>query len=272
MDRRLRLGCQTYTWEMLGDAYQDGPDKLLEMIAGAGYAGIEMTDRMIGHYKDSPQAFARALAQQGLVLVAYAVGSDSGFTEPAMLSADLSAAEQAIAFAGYFPGALVCFGSATIRSPGARDDKFAAAAAFYNAAGELGRRAGVGIALHPSSHHNTLLFNRADYDMIFARTDPMLIGWVPDTGHILRGHEDMLDLLRTYSDRIRYLHLKDLDEDGQWAMLDTGDCDLDAVVTTVRRAENFNGWLVIEEESDQAARDPLAAVKANRDKMREFGL
>lgn len=268
----LQLGCQTYTWEMLGDAYTDGPDRLLEMIAAAGYAGIEITDRMIGHYKDRPQAFASALAQHGLKLVSYAVGSDSGFTEPALLQADLAAAEQAVAFVGGFPGALVSFGSATVMSPGAREEKFAAAARFYNEAGEIGRKAGVGVALHPSSHHNTLLFNRADYDAIFALADPALIGWVPDTGHILRGHTDMLDVLRTYADRIRYLHLKDADAKGDWAMLGEGACDIAAVIAAVREAPHFNGWLVVEEESETAGRNPAAAVKTNRETMRRFGL
>ncbi|HEX3983977.1 MAG TPA: sugar phosphate isomerase/epimerase [Acidisoma sp.] len=268
----LRLGCQTYTWEMLGDRYQGGPDQLLAMIAEAGYAGIEITDRMIGHYRDRPEAFDTALRQNGLTLVAYAVGSESGFTEPAARAADLGAAESAIAFAGHFPGALVSFGSATIMSPGERLDKFAAAAEFYNAAGRLGEKADVAVALHPSSHHNTLLFTRADYDAIFARTDEAVIGWVPDTGHILRGHEDMLDVLRRYQSRIRYLHLKDVDEDGHWAMLGSGDCDIDSVIEIVRAAPRFNGWLVVEEESDAAAADPVAAVRKNRVRMRDFGI
>ena len=42
------------------------------------------------------------------------------------------------------------------------------AAEFYNKAGERGRKAGVQVAVHPSSHHNTLLFDRADYDRIMA--------------------------------------------------------------------------------------------------------
>jgi sugar phosphate isomerase/epimerase len=269
---RLRLACQTFTWEMLGDAYRDGPDALLRMIAEAGYEGIEITDRMIGHYAGRPAAFAEALAAHGLTLVAFAVGSASGFTEPAMLESDLAMAEQAIGFAAHFPGALVSFGSATIMSPGAREDKFAAASGFYNAAGRLGQKAGVGVALHPSSHHNTLLFNRADYDRIFALTDPALIGWVPDTGHILRGHEDMLAALRRYVDRIRYLHLKDVDADGTWAMLGQGVCDIAAVIETIAPAPHFNGWLVIEEESAEAAADPAAAIARNHQRMCRFGL
>ena len=268
----MKLGCQTYTWEMLGDAYSDGPDRLLDMIAAAGYAGIEITDRMIGHYAGRPEAFASALAGRGLVLVAYAVGSDSGFTEPDMLEADLAAADRAIDFAAAFPGALVSFGSATVMSPGAAEDKFAAAAAFYNAAGARGVSAGVDVALHPSSHHNTLLASRADYDRIFALTDPTLIGWVPDTGHILRGHADMVDTMRTHRDRIRYVHLKDVDAMGSWAMLGHGVCDIGAVLEVASEALRFNGWLVVEEESDQASADPQTAVRLNRELMRRYGL
>lgn len=269
---RMRLGCQTYTWEMLGEDYRDGPDALLRMIAEAGYEGIEITDRMIGDYADSPADFARALAAHGLTLVSYAVGSASGFTERDQLQADLEMAARAIGFAAHFSGAFVSFGSATVMSRGARADKFVAAAAFYNAAGAAGKRAGVPTALHPSSHHNTLLFSREDYDHIFALTDPALIGWVPDTGHILRGQEDMLDVLRHYAERIRYIHLKDVDEENRWAMLGEGDCDISAVIETVSVAPHFNGWLVVEEESDTAAADPARAVRANRERMRAYGV
>jgi len=129
----------------------------------------------------------------------------------------------------------------------------------------------VDIAVHPSSHHNTLLYDRADYDRIFSLLDKNLVGWVPDTGHILRGHRDILDTLRTYEDRIRYLHLKDVDVQGKWAMLGGGVCDTAAVIDIVTAAPRFNGWLVLEEESDIAAADPVAAVKTNRETMRRYG-
>ena len=44
----LQVGCQTYTWEMLGDRWTGSADDLLAAIAGGGYAGIEITDNMIG--------------------------------------------------------------------------------------------------------------------------------------------------------------------------------------------------------------------------------
>ena len=269
---RLRVGCQTYTWEMLGDRWTGSADDLLAGIADGGYAGIEITDTMIGHYADRPDAFAAALEKHGLTLVAFACGSASGFTEPAALAEDLAAVDRALGFVARFPGALLSLGSATVMSPGSLEDKFAAAAEFYNAAGERGRAAGVQVALHPSSHHNTLLGTRSEYDRIMALTDPALIGWVPDTGHILRGGQDILDTLRTYQDRIRYLHLKDVDAAGHWSMLGEGVCDTRAVIDVVAAAPNFTGWLVLEEESDTAAKDPAAAVRRNRDTLRALGV
>ncbi len=266
----LKIGCQTFTWEMLGDGWTGGPDDLLKAIAQGGYAGIEITDTMIGHYADKPQAFAAALAGHGLALVSFAFGSKSGFTEPSLLSADLETAQRWADFVAHFPGALISMGSATVMSEGARDGKFDVAAEVYNKAAEIGRRTGVAFAVHPSSHHNTLLFTRADYDALFARLEAN-VGWVPDTGHILRGGQDIDDTLATYRSRIRYLHLKDVDAAGDWAMLGAGVCDVPAVIASVRQGPQFNGWIVVEEESEEAGHDPASAVARNRETMRRMG-
>lgn len=272
MTAPLKAGCQTFTWEMLGRRWSGEADDLLAAIGAAGYAGIEITDRMIGSYKGRPARFAAALQRHGLTLVSYACGSDSGFTEPDALEADLAMAELAIDFASAFPGAHVSFGSATIMSEGSRSAKFDIAARFYNEAARRGARADVPVAVHPSSHHDTLLLTRQDYDELFVRLDPESVGWVPDTGHIIRGHQDILDTLRTYRDRIRYLHLKDVDTQGEWRMLGAGACDVAAVIAAVDDAPAFNGWLVVEEESEQAGRDPAAAVALNRRTLAAFGI
>jgi sugar phosphate isomerase/epimerase len=267
-----RVGCQTYTWEMLGERWTGDADDLLAAIAAGGYAGIEITDTMIGAYADRPRDFAAALGSRGLALVAFACGSASGFTEPDALADDLAAVDRALAFTAEFPGALLSLGSATAVSPGPINEKFQVAAAFYNEAGERGRRAGVAVAFHPSSHHNTILASRADYDRMMRLTDPSLIGWVPDTGHILRGGPDLLSTLGAHLDRIRYLHLKDVDQDGTWRMLGEGVCDTAGVIQLIGSARNFTGWIVLEEESDAAAADPAAAVRRNRDTLRGLGL
>ena len=233
--------------------------------------GIEITNTMIGAYALNVTDFARRLADSGLTLVAFAFGTDSGFSEPSQMPADLDATRRWVDFAAHFPGALVSMGSATVMSPGTRQSKFAAAAEVYNRASEIGRAAGVAVAVHPSSHHNTLLFNRADYDQIFSLLEPE-VGWVPDTGHILRGGQVMDDTLAAFADRIRYVHLKDVDTNGVWAMLGAGSCDARSVISAVRRAPHFNGWIVVEEESAAAGIDPAAAVRANLETLRGLNL
>ncbi len=267
----LKIGCQTFTWEMLGSSWSGGPDDLLEAISAAGYSGIEITDTMIGHYAGKPDAFARALASAGLQLVSFAFGSQSGFTISDRLAEDLEATRRWVDFAAHFPGALVSMGSATVMDQGPREEKFAIAAECYNRSSEIGRAAGVTVAIHPSSHHNTLLFTRADYDAIFAQLEPT-VGWVPDTGHILRGGQTMADTLSAFRDRIRYVHLKDVDSAGNWAMLGEGACDVPAVIQAARNAPNFNGWIVVEEESKEAGTDPARAVKVNFETLRKLGV
>jgi len=259
----LRTGCQTFTWEMLGPRWTGVPDDLVQAIADAGYAGIEITDTMIGDYAARPADFARRLGDAGLSLVAFAFGSPGGFTEPDRQDGDLEAARAWIDFAAAFPGAVVSMGSATVVTEGPRQSKFATAAAIYNRAAEIGRTAGVAVAIHPSSHHGTLLYTRADYDTLFALLDPQ-VGWVPDTGHILRGGQSLQETLAAHRDRIRYIHLKDVDAGGNWRMLGEGVCDLPSTVASACAAPLFNGWIVAEEESDIAAADPAAAVRKNR--------
>jgi sugar phosphate isomerase/epimerase len=267
----LNFGCQTFTWEMLGPSWTGGPEDLVQAIAGAGYAGIEITDNMIGSFAGRPADFARCLEKAGLALVAFAVGSDSGFTEAGAIRADLEAVRRWLAFMAHFPGSVVSMGSATVMSAGARDDKFAVAAEIYNRAAEIGRAEGVSVAVHPSSHHDTLLLSRADYDRIFALLEPQ-VGWVPDTGHILRGGQSLSDALAAHRDRIRYIHLKDADAKGTWVMLGEGVCDIPAVISSIGDAPRFNGWVVVEEESRTAASDPAAAVRANLETLRRLGL
>src|SRR5688572_17675114 len=106
----LKFGCQTFTWEMLGASWTGGPDDLVRAIADGGYVGIEITDTMIGAYATRAADFARRLDDAGLALVAFAFGSDSGFSERSQIPADLETARHWVDFAAHFPGALVSMG------------------------------------------------------------------------------------------------------------------------------------------------------------------
>ena len=44
----LKVGCQTYTWEMLGATWRGSVDDMLDAVAASGYEGIEITNEA-GH-------------------------------------------------------------------------------------------------------------------------------------------------------------------------------------------------------------------------------
>lgn len=260
----MRVGCQTFTWEMLGSGWTGSTDDILDAIAGAGYAGLEITNKMIGPYAFDAPKFKAALEQRNLSFVAFGWSAESGFTDRGAFAADLEDARRTLAFLAEFPGTVLSIGSATAHREGAADEMIDIAADFYNQAGALGREMGVPVAFHPSSHHMTALLTRPHYERIMARTDPALIGWVPDTGHIVRGQMDLLATLKDFKDRIRYVHLKDATRAGEWAMMGEGDCDMPAVIACLKNEIGFDGWLILEEESPEAGKDPGRAVATNR--------
>lgn len=261
-DAGLKIGCQTFTWEMLGKDWAGTTDEILEAISAAGYSGLEITDNMIGPYADRPTEFAARLNDLDLTLVAFAFASDTGFTKPDSISDDLAATQRWLEFIAHFPNAVASMGSATQIPGTSREDGFDVAAEVYNRAAALAAKAGVDLAIHPSSHENTLLFDRHDYAKIFDRLDP-IVGWVPDTGHILRGGMHPATVMSDYLDRIRYLHLKDVDSQGTWQMLGSGVCNIKETFDCALNAPGFNGWVIVEEESKTAHSDPGAAVAKN---------
>jgi inosose dehydratase len=268
----MRIGCQTFTWEMLGPAYRGGVADMIDAIAEAGYAGVEISNNMIGGYDRDPDGFKAVLVARRLAFIAYAFSVPSGFTVAEEQDADLAAAAAALEFLSHFPRAVLSLGCPTdVRGIG---DIAAVeqAAKVFNRIGALGQERGIPVAVHPSSHHGSAVVTRSQYERLMAETDPALIRWVPDTGHIIRGRQDVRETLSLFADRIIYVHLKDADRSGAWQMMGAGDCGILDVVAHLRQELGFDGWLVAEEESPTAETDPTAAIRANRDFLLQVGI
>jgi sugar phosphate isomerase/epimerase len=267
----LKVGCQTYTWEMLGDQWKGKVDDILTAVANAGYEGIEITNTMIREYDGRPAEFARALKDRGLVLSAFAYASPAGLTDPGARAAELAGADKAMRFVASFPGVVLALGGASSPQRTDIEKKIAFAAEFYNEVGKRGRAMGVPVAFHPHSHHGSLFESRDEYDLIMRLTDPETVKWNPDTGHIVRGGQNLLDTLRRYAARINHVHLKDADRDNQWQPLGKGICDIPAVLKLLAGELGYSGWVVGEEESAEARKDQIGAIRWNRDYLRSLG-
>jgi inosose dehydratase len=267
----LKVGCQTYTWEMLGDAWTGSVDDILDWVAAASYQGIEITNSMIREYDQRPADFATAIRTRGLSLAAFAYASPAGLTDPDARARELEGAEKAMRFVAAFPGVVLALGGASSPQRTHVERKIGLAAEFYNEVGRRGRKAGVPVAFHPHSHHGSILESREEYERVMALTDPEIVGWNPDTGHIVRGGQPLLETLRHFASRIRHVHLKDADAANNWQPLGKGVCNIPATLALLEKEIGYSGWIVGEEESAQARKDQRAAIAWNREYLRSLG-
>lgn len=70
---------------------------------------------------------------------------------------------------------------------------------------------GLKMVLHP--HGDSHIESREDIDRIFSATDPEYVGFCLDTGHIVYGQADPVQIIKDYPERIDYVHIKAMDPD-----------------------------------------------------------
>jgi sugar phosphate isomerase/epimerase len=267
--RSIQVACQTYTWEMLGTEWKGQVTHLLDYVMEAGYAGIEITNSMIGEFYNRPQKFANELARRDLKLAAFAYAS-TGFTDPNLWDQDMAGARRAIEFVRHYPGSRLGLGGAAHPSGEDARGKLDHALRFYNEVGRLGTDLGISVNVHPHSHYGSLLESAEAYAYLMDHLDARYVSLGPDTGHIFRGGQDLLACLGTYISRITHLHLKDVTATGEWVALGEGVCDFPAVLALLESLD-YGGWVVGEEESDEARQDGLKAIHKNRAYLRSIG-
>ena len=265
----IRVACQTYTWEMRGRSWTGSVTDMLDAIAEAGYEGVEISNNMIGEFRDRPADLAEELSRRDLALAAIAY-STGGFTDPACWEDDVAGAKHVIAYLKSFPEPRLALGGAAFDGPDRSRERLSHAIRFYNEVGALGEAAGIGVNVHPHSHHGSLLESTEDYQFLIDHLDPV-VTFGPDSGHIVRGGQDLLECLRTHVGRITHLHLKDASPQREWKPMGEGVCDF-AGVLKLLRANDYHGWIVGEEESQFAYEHPDEAIRHNREYLRELGV
>jgi inosose dehydratase len=264
-----RIGCQTFSWEMLGSEWHGTTTDILDAVAAAGYAGIEISNVMIGDYFEDPDRLARDLEERGLELVGYAFAT-TGFTDAAAFEADVAGVRAGLDFCRQL-GVPMYLGGASAPSRDDYEEKFAQAIKFYRAAAEEGERKGILVCVHPHSHHGSLLESAQEYDRLLEATADSGLMFNPDAGHVVRGGQDLMDCFRRHRDRIRHVHIKDVDAWGAWQPLGQGIIDWKALFDFLTDTD-YVGWIVAEEESQLAWDDPANAIAVNRAYLRTQGL
>ena len=142
---------------------------------------------------------------------------------------------------------------------------------------------GIKVVFH--NHVGTYVETEPETARLLEETDPALVSWCLDCGHLAYGGGDTLRALEKYGNRVGYVHIKDVDEqvlqksrENGWsfaqalksyifAPLGEGIARVPEVIDSLRQA-GYTGWVVIEQ--DTTPDDPTKVAAKNRDYLEPF--
>lgn len=138
-------------------------------------------------------------------------------------------------------------------------------------AGAIAKRYGLDLVYHP--HAGTVIENKEDVDRLMEETDPEFVSLLLDSGHSIYGNIDPVELMRTYAERVKYIHLKDVRlsilmqvrgkfgikdciRKGMFTVPGSGDYNFSPLFEEIAKQE-YKGCMMIEGEQDPEIYNPL---------------
>jgi inosose dehydratase len=257
----IHFGYASITW--------GGNDRqAIDDIAAVGFHGIQLRSNVIAEF-GSPGAIRDLLNQRELKFVA--LSSGDFVSDPA--GAKKSIAEHT-AHAKFLHDAGGLYLQVIDSRPKGRvaiPDDFKH---LGKALTELGKRtADFGIALGYHNHMGSLSERPEELDQIMAASDPRYVKLELDVAHYFQGGGDPVKAMETYSDRLLFMHIKDVERPTEhsyrFVELGHGLVDVPAVFDTLRKI-NFRGWAVVELDAvPDNAYSPKEAAAANKQYLQE---
>ncbi len=262
----MKLGYQTITWGgVVGQAqgvtsvkdlfYQTygNTAKAIEDIASVGYQGIEIFDGNLAEYASKPEEFTSLLAKYGLSLVSVYTGANFIYDE--ILDDEFHKISKAIELAEKFGAINLIVGGGAQRASGIRESDYQKLAIQLDRVTDLAAAAGLTACFHP--HLTTIVEGPEQLEKLMKQTK---IAFCPDTAHLAAGGGDPAALIRTYSDRVRHVHLKDFQKDPfAFLPLGRGELDFKEIFAALKEID-FQGWAVVELDGYDGDAKEAAAI------------
>jgi inosose dehydratase len=248
----IRIGCQTYTWQMSGDKYLDKLEHMIQITSQAEYLGLEPETQFLGQFWDAG-LLKDALTANNIELAALTLVED--WLNPEETDAERAHADKTIEFLKHFPDTVL----AIVQMPGKDRQNLRQRQEHLilcvNAIAKRANDAGLVCSYHPNSPSGSVVRTADDYDFFLNRLDQSVIGYAPDVGHIAAGGMDPLEIINQYRPMVNHVHYKDMLADGEWAAM--GDGVIDFVgITTYLRDSGYDGWIIVEDEAPRAIDEP----------------
>lgn len=281
MTAAIKIAGAPISWgvcEVPGWGFQLAPDRVLTEMRGVGLMATELGPE--GFLPTDTDELKSVLAQHQLACV-------GGFVPVVLHEADHDPADDlagpldslVAAGAGVVVLAAATGADGYDSRPALDESQWATLLTNLDRLAGIVADRGLLAVLHP--HVGTMVETRAEVDRVLAgSTIPLCL----DTGHLLIGGTDPLELAKAVPQRIAHTHLKDVDaalaakvqsgelsytdavKAGMYTPLGTGDIDIAAIVR-ILRDNGFDGWFVMEQDTIlEGAPDgdgPLADVRAS---------
>ncbi len=249
---RIKLACETYTWQMPGENYKGKLDHIMKVINEAGFSGIEPETSFFGELSD-PHKMRDTLQKHDLEMAALVHVED--WRNPLETSDERRNADKWMDFLAHFPDTIYLL----VQMPGQDRNHLVERQqnllSCVNAIAQRANDRGIVCSYHPNSPEGSVYRTREDYEILLNGLNNQWIGYTPDLGHIAKAGMDPLSIVKQYRNLINLIHYKDMFGDGQWAPTGEGVIDIKGV-TEYLIDTNFQGWIVMEDECDEAITDP----------------
>jgi inosose dehydratase len=256
----IQFGCQTYTWQMSYEKYKNSFANILDTIKKSGFSGVEAEICMLGSFYEDPILLKEALAMRELELAALTLALPWLHAEET--EQEKEEADRLFRYLKHFPQTKLIL----VQLPG--DDRANLAErqknglSCVNAVARRADASGIISAYHPNSPEGSVFRTAEDYEIMFSGLDYRYVGYCPDSGHIAKGGMDVMQMFRNNGAQIRHVHFKDISMNQQWRTMGQGVIDHEGIVKLLRNIA-YDGWIMVEEESDQAEADPDQATADN---------
>ena len=266
----IQFGYAAITWQ--------GQDRqAIEDVSAVGFKGIQLRTSALPEFGDKPAALKELLAKHRVTMVAFSSGNVR--IDPQFEAEDIATHMKHARFVRDVGG---LFLQLTDTRP-----KRELVAADYQRLGrlmtEIGKRtADIGIPVAYHNHMNNVGERPEEVDRVLDATDPRYVKVLLDIAHYQQGGGDPVRAVRKFSDRILFLHIKDVQSplpgntgdpmrSYRFVELGRGKVDIKSVFTALNEVK-FRGWAIVELDAvPDKARTPKESAIIARTYLEKLG-
>ena len=255
---KVPVGCQTITW---GEYRWGHLEETLAGVSQAGYDGVEIGARFLD--LDEPDIFQELLKRYNLTLAGLHFG---------VRWYDPQAVDEAKPQLTRIVDFLVALGCGDLivsggeRKEGMEPDDYRRQAEALDEVGRHCRERGV--KLHYHNHGWEVRNDCEGLRRICELSDPKNVSLALDLGNVvIPGGGNPEEVVREFSDRIGYLHLKDVRGD-EFVPVGRGEIDFPTIFSILGE-KGFKGWIVVENEVELGEMTPVECIGISRKYLKD---